>query len=387
MPADTGEVTLVMARRVEPGYEAAFEPWAKGILDNVATSAGRLGYGLFRSFGDDTPGSSSTVSGMRRPAGPGSSFHSDSAGRMGYHIVNAWGPYPMTSFQTAQFLQQGTARDDYMLALPGLKYSAAVFSRTADAMQMGKSLRGYRPGTSVKADWFAPVQHPSVVPLSACPFCRSDVGVTFQPALGGDSDPTHSLAFGLRRTWAFYRNGEQITDNTKVFVPERADYTLVSTDTRAADHGGVKLGGKVVTEYGFTSAAPKSMEAPGCTSAIPKATVCEALPVIQPHYRMNASLLNEVAAGTRSTVTVDASRAHGFTGGSRMAGAKFSVSYDDGATWKIADVDRVDENSFSARFTNAELSGSNGFVSIKAEAWDEPGNRTVQTVTRAYVLK
>ncbi|MEE1813356.1 S8 family peptidase [Streptomyces sp. BE133] len=316
-----------------------------------------------------------------------SSFHSDSAGRMGYHLLNAWSPHSTTSLQTAQFLQQGTERDDYTLARPGLKYSAAVFSRTSDAMPMGESLRGYRPGTSVKADWFAPVQHPSVVPLSACPFCRTDVGVTFQPALGGDSDPTHSMASGLRRTWAFYRNGERITDNTKVFVPERADYTLVSTDTRAADQEGVKLGGKVVTEYGFTSAAPKSMEAPGCTSAIPKATVCEALPVIQLHYRMNASLLNEVAAGTRSTVTVDASRAHGFAGGSRMAGAKFSVSYDDGATWKSVDVDRVDENSFSARFTNAELSGSNGFVSIKAEVWDDAGNRTVQTVNRAYALK
>ncbi|MEU3481819.1 hypothetical protein AB0E66_27075 [Streptomyces sp. NPDC033753] len=51
------------------------------------------------------------------------------------------------------------------------------------------------------------------------------------------------------------------------------------------------------------------------------------------------------------------------------------------------DVDRVDENSFRARFTNAELSGSNGYVSIKAEAWDEAGNLTVQTVTRAYALK
>ncbi|MFG2563162.1 hypothetical protein [Streptomyces sp. NPDC048496] len=182
-----------------------------------------------------------------------------------------------------------------------------------------------------------------------------------------------------------YRNGEQITGNSKIFVPEKADYTFVSTDTHVDST--VKLGGKVVTQYGFTSEAPKSIETPDCKATIPQATACAALPVIQLHYRMDTSLLNEVAAGSRSTIALDASRAQGFTGDSRMAGAKFSVSYDDGATWKSVDVDRADDNSFKARFTNAKLSGSNGYVSIKAEVWDKAGNRTVQTVTRAYALK
>ncbi|MEU7015819.1 antibiotic biosynthesis monooxygenase [Streptomyces sp. NPDC046385] len=40
---------------VEPGYEAAFEEWAKGILDSAAAFPGHLGYGLFRSSGGDAP--------------------------------------------------------------------------------------------------------------------------------------------------------------------------------------------------------------------------------------------------------------------------------------------------------------------------------------------
>ncbi|MFD7496669.1 hypothetical protein ACFV8T_30575 [Streptomyces sp. NPDC059832] len=44
LPADTGEVTLLMARRVEPGYEAAFEVWAKGILDSAAAFRRHLGH-------------------------------------------------------------------------------------------------------------------------------------------------------------------------------------------------------------------------------------------------------------------------------------------------------------------------------------------------------
>ncbi|MEU6975548.1 antibiotic biosynthesis monooxygenase [Streptomyces sp. NPDC046371] len=55
VPADAGEVTLLIARRVEPGHEAAFEQWAKGILDSAAAFPGHLGYGLFRSSGGDAP--------------------------------------------------------------------------------------------------------------------------------------------------------------------------------------------------------------------------------------------------------------------------------------------------------------------------------------------
>ncbi|MEU3500516.1 antibiotic biosynthesis monooxygenase [Streptomyces hundungensis] len=55
VPTDSGEVTLLIARRVEPGYEATFEQWAEGILETAATFPGQLGYGLFRSSGGDAP--------------------------------------------------------------------------------------------------------------------------------------------------------------------------------------------------------------------------------------------------------------------------------------------------------------------------------------------
>ncbi|MEU5217385.1 antibiotic biosynthesis monooxygenase [Streptomyces sp. NPDC020807] len=55
VPADTGEVTLLIARRVEPGHEAAFEAWARGILETAAAFPGHLGYGLFRSSGGEAP--------------------------------------------------------------------------------------------------------------------------------------------------------------------------------------------------------------------------------------------------------------------------------------------------------------------------------------------
>ncbi|MFC8916877.1 antibiotic biosynthesis monooxygenase [Streptomyces sp. NPDC047821] len=55
VPADAGEVTLLIARQVEPGYEDVFEQWAKGILDSASHFPGHLGYGLFRPSRDGAP--------------------------------------------------------------------------------------------------------------------------------------------------------------------------------------------------------------------------------------------------------------------------------------------------------------------------------------------
>ncbi|MBW5484721.1 antibiotic biosynthesis monooxygenase [Streptomyces bambusae] len=55
VPADDGEVTLLIARQVEPGYEEAFEAWARGILDTAAAFPDHLGYGLFRPAAEGAP--------------------------------------------------------------------------------------------------------------------------------------------------------------------------------------------------------------------------------------------------------------------------------------------------------------------------------------------
>ncbi|MEU6235439.1 antibiotic biosynthesis monooxygenase [Kitasatospora sp. NPDC047058] len=49
------EVTLFVARRVEAGYEEAFEVWAKEILAAAAAHEGNLGTGLLRPAGPDDP--------------------------------------------------------------------------------------------------------------------------------------------------------------------------------------------------------------------------------------------------------------------------------------------------------------------------------------------
>lgn len=55
VPADNGEVNLLIARQVEPGHEETFEAWAHGILETAAAFPGHLGYGLFRPATEGGP--------------------------------------------------------------------------------------------------------------------------------------------------------------------------------------------------------------------------------------------------------------------------------------------------------------------------------------------
>ncbi|MFC9386944.1 S8 family peptidase [Streptomyces venezuelae] len=362
--AAAGRTTLAVSGVKESGYHYAGQlNYDDGIPADLSAGTARAEYAKLRT-----------------------AYHSDGEGRIGYHITNAWGPYPMTSFQTSQFIRQGSPRDDYVLARPTDRYATSLTLNTEGGGTLTEKARTYRPGTSTARAWSGPVQHPSALSDYTCPFCRTDKGTVFNPSLGGDGDADHYQKSGPGRSWTFYRDGQQYP-NTSVMVPEKARYTFVSTTTRAQDFPGLKLGGKVVTAYTFDSRAATTKQAKDCELTVVGATLCEALPVVQIDYRLDTSLLNDVPAGAPYSVVVDGSRVPGYTGDDTMAGAAFSVSFDGGATWQEADTRRLDENSFKASFRHPALADTDGFVSIRAELWDAAGGRTVQTVTRAYALR
>ncbi|MEU0372003.1 hypothetical protein ABZ070_17405 [Streptomyces sp. NPDC006283] len=108
---------------------------------------------------------------------------------------------------------------------------------------------------------------------------------------------------------------------------------------------------------------------------------------MQLDHEVPLDALNQFPAGQSFAFTVNAGRAKGWSGSTAMDGAKVSVSYDDGATWTSAKVQRKDGNSFRVKLRHPKLADTNGFVTLRTEAWDSAGNRTVQTITRAYALK
>jgi Subtilisin-like serine proteases len=65
-----------------------------------------------------------------------------------------------------------------------------------------------------------------------------------------------------------------------------------------------------------------------------------------------------------------------------LQGATLAVSYDDGATWTPVGTDGK-SGTWTARYDAPR----HGYVSLKAEGWDDAGNRIIQEVIRAYGLK
>lgn len=314
-------------------------------------------------------------------------FHADGVRRVGWEMLNAWGPYGIPSLQTGQALGQGGTRDDHILADKRVRYQQLVTPHTSYAAQMVSPETVYeRPGRTYREDWYAAPMHPSAHTELACSFCRTDTGAFFTDNSGGDADPGHGIVAGRLPTWTYYRDGEKATDLAHLMVPEAADYRVVLDTRRFGDYTGVTLGPSTRTEWSFRSQAPRTTAIKGCENVVVGATRCEPLPVLLLDYAMPLNLFNEAPAGRTFDFTVRTSRPRGWEGDSAPAGAKVSVSYDGGTTWTDAGTRRTSDNSFAVTVDHPERAATNGYVTLRTEVWDRSGARTVETINRAYAL-
>lgn len=315
-------------------------------------------------------------------------FHSDGARRLGAENMNIWGPHQVSTGSVGQPLYQGTTRDDYFLAGTGVTYQPSVSANFNSSAWRMNGLSGtyLTPGKSYTRSWFDAPNHLSQYEFGPCVFCRADVWQKLPGSTGADNDPTHTLS-GLTGTWSYYLNGQPITGFGQL-AQEKADYRYVLDQKLTTDVPGVTLGRQMRTEWNFSQAAPTTMAIKDCDTAfIPTPKVCESMPVLLLDYDLQLNVLNQARAGLPYTFTVNAARPKGWAGSTAVAGAKVSVSYDDGATWKPTAMLRKDDNSFQALLWHPKLADTNGFVTLKTEVWDSAGSRTVQTITRAYALK
>jgi hypothetical protein len=215
--------------------------------------------------------------------------------------------------------------------------------------------------------------------------CRTENIPVFDVWPRGDSDPAH---YGEGRTWGtttLFRDGEQIDDSARFLVERRATYRI---EQEAHTEVGPEhqLAPRTHTAWTFVSEAPTELEIEDCADVLPSANVCAALPVILLGYDVPLDLRNRAQAGRDFQFTVRTSRAKGYAGPTEVSGVKVSLSYDDGATWQTARVAPERGGEFTVRTHHPKLSDTNGFVSLRVEAWDRGGNRTVQTIERAYFL-
>lgn len=157
---------------------------------------------------------------------------------------------------------------------------------------------------------------------------------------------------------------EPYAGSLRAFLPpERAEYTLRTKATRPGP-----LSTEVSAEWTFVSGHN------GDTDPV-------FLPLLAVRFAPDLDDHNAAPAGRRFTVPVYVQR-----NGSGVAGVgtpAVEVSYDDGKTWRKAEVSR-DHGQWKA--TVDHPAGAE-FVSLRSSVSDRDGNAQRQTVIRAYALK
>ncbi|MEV0643808.1 S8 family serine peptidase [Phytomonospora sp. NPDC050363] len=379
----TGPGIPAMAATYESG-RALLARMAKGTVTvELATrSESRFTYLVPAAWvGDSLPARPEYTAPKRKFAVVENSYHSDGSSRLAWEHTGSWHSFQRTSYRTAAYLLAPSVREEYVYA-PDMTYQQTVYSGQPGIRMYG-GMNSYRPGERHEQDWFGGPVHPGVSPVP-CGFCRTDTAWAFAVTPWGDSDPSHYGDMGVAAAAGrIFRNGVLVTDG-EVMTPGTADYRVEYDMTRAQGPGSTH-GTSTSTAWSFRSADPSGVESAECERFAPGVD-CGVLPIILTGYDLPLDLHNQARAGRDLEFDLLTSRATGYTGDARISGATVSVSYDDGATWTEAEVDLGRRGSHEVEVEHPRLSATNGFVALRIEVWDDAGNRTVQTILRAYAL-
>ena len=68
----------------------------------------------------------------------------------------------------------------------------------------------------------------------------------------------------------------------------------------------------------------------------------------------------------------------------KVEGATLEVSFNEGEQWEPANLKRLADNKWEAKFKNSKNAE---YVSLRATAWDDLGNKISQDIIKAYGLK
>ncbi|WP_338702585.1 S8 family serine peptidase [Streptomyces sp. Q6] len=310
-------------------------------------------------------------------------FSADGTSRLAEDDLTTWHTWETSTFRTtARHLAPGT-RTDFVHAADS-RYLQTVHTSDLSGTYLEEYPAAHEAGSTLHRDWGRAPMHPTLPRRISCPMCRADSGASFLLAPYGDGDPEHFGMGSATATLTYRRDGQEVSA-AQLFVPEEAEYSIDQTVIRRTN-ALETLGIRTDTTYTFRSKAPEAgATAPGCEDVYGAGHPCAALPVILLSYDLGVDGTNTAPAGRSFPVRVGTLRPDGHRG-APVTGIRVEASYDDGATWS----DRVEppvrpDGSATAVLTHPRV--DTGHVTLRVTAWDGSGNRTRQTVVRAYALR
>jgi hypothetical protein len=259
----------------------------------------------------------------------------------------------------------------WVTASPSIKWlsQAAV----PDLSEMG-SARSYKPRSTTKETWFAPVQRPRLLSdsrFSDAPSRVGDIlGVYGMPAWGDSGRHMGTVWSGVTVNTTLYQ-GENLIGQGDQFVfadvaPEPLPYRLV-VDT-ARDLPDRPYSPRTHTEWVFISDQADY-------------AALEPLPLIQLDYAVSTDLSGR--AHRRTGLMVTPSHLPGAAGPGPISTVTLELSYDDGASWHTAKL-RRSRNDWLGQL---DAPSQAKYATLRTTARDTKGNAVTQTVVRAFGLE
>ncbi|MFH8388621.1 S8 family serine peptidase [Streptomyces sp. NPDC018036] len=285
---------------------------------------------------------------------------------------------PYRKYGSGYLLRQDmpATRTDYVSAQEGTQWVETSGTGPGILLSSQSTRTTYKPGSFQVRDWFKPVTHPAnggtywwsqrqktSLAFNIQPWSDSGDGH------GGVIQPSGPATTSLK----VYQDGTLIksvnSSATTITRPPTTPsvYTLDLTADRDADT--YRLSPHTHTVWQVASAP------------VTDPTVIDRVAVLQMDYGVDTDLAGD-ARGGRQTLRLTPHHLAGAAGAGTIQGATLSVSYDDGTTWTP-----VQTKGKSGTWTACYSAPHHGYVSLRAEGWDDAGNRITQEVIRAYGLK
>ncbi|MEU2630212.1 S8 family serine peptidase [Kitasatospora sp. NPDC007106] len=301
-------------------------------------------------------------------------FHGDTTYSSGEYRWD-YRPYRAYSVGFLQPVDMPGTRIDYVSAQPGTTWAEDSLTGPGMVLESRSGMVTYRPHTETTRDWYAPVAHPR----NGSGFWWSSrqsgyAEINIQPWTDSGTDHGGIMVDDANTvTLKAYQDGELVKTSAwpSLYldtVPDRpVTYTL---DLKAErDPALYRLTPRTHSMWTVRSAP------------VTDPYEIDVMALLQLDYQLSTDLAGNRPGG-RQTVGLSASHLPGAAGTGAVTDGTLAVSYDDGATWHPAALERTATGHWTARFD----APSRGFVSLRATARDSAGNRVTQEVIRAYGL-
>ncbi len=285
-------------------------------------------------------------------------------------------PYRVYGAGFPMLTEMPGTRTDYVSAQPGTSWASAADTGPNMSLTSSSELQTFAAGSTSTTDWFSPVTRPR----DGGGFWSSTryngfVNFNVQPWADGGAGQAGYLTEGDNLVMKVWQNG--------TLVATTDGWASASIESVPAGKLRYRLDLQASRDPHVWELSPATHTIWQVVSLpVVDADYGDLMPLLQLDYHVDTDLAG-YAKGGRQSIGLTASQLPGAVGAGRITGGAMWVSFDGGTNFRPVALARTSAGNWTAVFT----APTHGYVTIKAQAWDNLGNSITQQVTRAYGLR